>query len=202
MSIPIGSAFSETESVSENVKQSANKRETFSTPEGFCEEIAPQAKRYAMSILRVWADAEEVVQEAFCRLIQSNQLEDCFEREPEIGFKPLLFTAVRNLAIDQLRKKKRRRFEPLDLSQIASSKVPADGSKLQQLEYAVQSILKDLPSQWSEALQLKINGGLSYDDIANVLGATKAQVRTWIFRARKQMDRELCQQGFLDRGTA
>lgn len=199
MSIPIGSAFSETP-VSENNKQIADGRRGVTSPEGFCEEIAPQAKRYAMSILRVWADAEEVVQEAFCRLIQSNQIDETHESGSHL--KPLLFTTVRNLAIDQLRRQKRRRFEPLDLGQLAGSNHHSDDTRLQQLENAIESILKDLPIQWSEALQLKINGGLSYDEIANVLDATKSQVRTWIYRARKKLDRELSQQGFLDRGKA
>jgi len=38
---------------------------------------------------------------------------------------------------------------------------------------------------------LKVHGMLSYDEIAQTLDCTKAQVRTWIFRARQQLKKEL-----------
>ena len=197
MSIPFDSAFpgtgSELESPPGDEERQPNAEGTLSNSESFCEGIAPQATRYAMSIVRVWADAEEVVQEAFCRLLQSERVTDGFD-------KALLFTTVRNLAIDQLRKQKRRRFEPLDVGQIPNTKVHSDESSLQRLEHGVQAILKDLPDQWSDALQLKTNGGLSYDEISNVMGATHAQVRTWIHRARKQLEKDLNEQGLLNRG--
>jgi RNA polymerase sigma-70 factor (ECF subfamily) len=204
MSIPFDSAFpgtgSELESIPEDVERQPNANGTFGNSESSLGGIAPQATRYAMSIVRVWADAEEVVQEAFCRLLQSDRFSTNSDRVTDGLDKALLFTTVRNLAIDQLRKQKRRRFEPMDVGQIPNAKVHSDESRLQQLELGVQAILKDLPTQWSDALQLKINGGLSYSEIADVLKATHAQVRTWIYRARKQLEKELYEQGLLNRG--
>ncbi len=206
MSIPFDSAFSGTgsklKSTPENVERQTNTDRAFRNPESFCEGIAPQATRYAMSIVRVWADAEEIVQEAFCRLIQSNRGSENPGLEIDSSSKALLFATVRNLSIDQLRKQKRRRFEPLDVAQLPGKKVPFEGSRLWQLELGVQAILKDLPNQWSDALQLRINGDLSYDEIASVMGATHAQVRTWIYRARKQLEKDLDKQGLLIRGNA
>lgn len=206
MSIPFDSAFpgadSKLESIPENVERQPDCNGTFNDVESFCEGIAPQATRYAMSIVRIWADAEEIVQEAFCRLLQSDRLSDNSDRDSNASDKAFLFTTVRNLAIDQLRKQKRRRFEPLDVGQIATTKTHSDDTRLQRLEQGVQAILKDLPNQWSDALQLKVNGGLSYEEIANVLDATHAQVRTWIYRARKQLEKDLSQQGLLNRGNA
>ena len=216
MSIPFDSAFpgtgSELESSPENVERQPETKGAFKTTESFCDAIAPQATRYAMSIVRVWADAEEIVQEAFCRLLQSKSFSgDCDPRTDGSvtdeaatngSEKAYLFATVRNLAIDQLRKQKRRRFEPLDVGLLPNKQVPTDDSRLRRLELSVQAILKDLPSQWSDALQLKINGGLSYLEIADVLGATHAQVRTWIYRARKQLEKDLHKQGLLNRVNA
>ena len=206
MSIPFDSAIpgtdSELESNPENMGRKPDSQGTCGNAESFCGEIAPDATRYAMSIVRIWADAEEVVQEAFCRLLQANRLSDNPDRETESSDKALLFATVRNLAIDRLRKQKRRRFEPLDMGQIPSGKSLSNETNLKRLEQNVQAILKDLPNQWSDALQLKVNGGLSYEQIASVLDATHAQVRTWIYRARKQLEKDLNQQGLLNRGNA
>lgn len=206
MSIPFDSAIPETDSElgsnPENADRKPDSKRTCGNAESFCGEIAPDATRYAMSIVRIWADAEEIVQEAFCRLLQSNRLSGSPDRDAKSSDKAMLFATVRNLAIDQLRKQKRRRFEPLDMGQIASTKTLPHETRLQQLEQSVQAILKDLPNQWSDALQLKVNGGLSYEQIASVLDATHAQVRTWIYRARKQLEKDLNQQGLLNRGNA
>ncbi len=105
---------------------------------------------------------------------------------------------LQNRFIDELRKNGRRRFDALDASQIASNKASTDESRLEKLENSVQEILRDIPSQWSDALQLKVNGGLSYSEIAKVLKATHSQVRSWIYRARKQLEKDLRKQGLLD----
>lgn len=194
----LDSGLSRTPSIADAVLQS------------FCDEVAPQATRYAMSIVRRWVDAEEIVQEAFCKLIDSrhfefsvNSQETNTESEAKVkAKKALLFKTVRNLAIDRLRKNKNRSIEAVDTHLIAdpnrNGHSDPHGKRLEQLESCVEAILKTMPSQWSEALQLKINGELSYQEISEVMNATHAQIRTWIFRARKSLHAELKQQGFLD----
>lgn len=202
MSTPFGSAFPESdsnrESTLKNVERQSNTGGAVRASDRFCEQVAPQATRYAMSIVRVWADAEEIVQEAFCRMVQSDRLSEEADFDTDSAQRALFFAMVRNLSIDRLRKKKRRRFEPMDVGKLATNKNHSDETTLQRLEKSVQAILKELPSQWSDALQLKVNGGLSYEEISNVLDATHAQVRTWIYRARKQLEKDLAQQGLLN----
>lgn len=161
------------------------------------ESFAPQATRYAMSIVRCWSDAEEVVQEAYCRLIQNGTTT---ESPGESEHRAILFTTVRNLSIDLLRKQGRRKFEPFDVTQAPSNRNNENGEQLQHLESEVQHILKEMPSEWADAIQLKMNGELSYTEIAHVLNATHAQVRTWIYRARKQMAKALKRRGLLQEG--
>ncbi len=206
MSIPFDSAFPKTdspESTIDNEERKPDAERAFAMTESFCDAIAPQATRYAMSIVRVWADAEEVVQEAFCRLLQSSQPAKNQSRNTacrDQQSKAILFTTVRNLSIDRIRQNGRRRFETIDCEQVEQPTKPTTESRLQDLETGIENILKELPVQWSDAIQLKLNGELSYDEIASVLGATHAQVRTWIYRARKQLERDLAEQGLLERG--
>jgi RNA polymerase sigma factor (sigma-70 family) len=192
MSIPFDSALSETGSDTAGRQHDTHPSESSALLESFCAEFAPLAARYAMSIVRCWSDAEEIVQEAFCRMIQVGR-----DIENEAAGKAMLFAIVRNLAIDQLRKNGRRRFEAVDTSQIEKTKQSTDETNLERLEKGIQEGFKMMPNQWSDALQLKINAELSYDEIASVLNATHAQVRTWIYRARKQLEKDLRQQGLL-----
>ena len=193
MSTPFDSAISELSSVSD-AEPNPQAGETSPWTDRFCDQVAPQARRYAMSIVRRWNDAEEIVQEAFCRLIQADQ-----HRETTLNTNSnaLLFTTIRNLAIDQLRKQGRRRFETIETSQLAARTNGSDNERLAKLELGVEEILQQMPEQWSEALQLKVNGGLSYAEITRVLQATHAQVRTWIYRARQRLAEELSQKGLL-----
>ncbi len=74
--------------------------------------------------------------------------------------------------------------------------MPVDESRTeQQLETQIEQWLEQLPPEWADALKLKVNGQLSYAEIADVMNATHAQVRTWIYRARRQLETELNKTG-------
>lgn len=166
--------------------------------QSFCDEIAPQAKRYAMSIVRHWGDTEEIVQEAFYKLVEKNKKNSTSLVEAGPLSKSLFFAIVRNLAIDRLRKKKRRKFQAVDQQLIPDPKQNVESDRLPQIEKSVEATLNSMPDQWADALKLKINGGLNYEEISKVMDATHGQIRTWIYRARKQLQVELTKQGFFE----
>ena len=198
MSMPFESAMSDAK---EFVSKSAEPNpemdhgESCATEARFFDQHAPAVTKYAMSIVRRWADAEEIAQEAFCKLLQN---ETAHKVKSESATKAILFTTVRNLSIDRLRKQNRRRFEPIDDQTIATHESNHSEAGLKQLEAGISNAMRDLPEEWAEALQLKVNGGLSYEEIANVLSASHSQIRTWIYRARKQLQTELKQAGLLE----
>ncbi len=198
MSMPFESAMSDAkEFVSESAEPNPEMDHGKSCAEDarFFDQNAPSVTRYAMSIVRRWADAEEISQEAFCKILQNKTVANV---ESNSEAKTILFTTVRNLSIDHLRKQGRRRFEPIDAHTLTTNKSKQLEVGLEQLEAGIAQAMRDLPSEWAEALQLKVNGGLRYDEIANVLSATHSQIRTWIYRARKQLQTELKQAGLLE----
>ena len=154
--------------------------------EQFCE----RGVRYAYSILRNMADAEEAVQEALCRLLRQHRTPASLSQHAAVYFK-----IVRNLCIDQLRY--RQRFEPL-VTEPADPRGSTDGfaagtgaaGELDALQDRISVAIASLPESWAAALRLRVDAGLRYDEIAGVLDCTPAQVRTWIFRARRQLERE------------
>ncbi|MFK7767443.1 MAG: RNA polymerase sigma factor [Mariniblastus sp.] len=201
LDLPANSATSET-ICDEKLADAENEIETTGTPTlsaSFCEANGLAAKRYAMSIVHRWSDAEEIVQESFCRIIESSRLSTKKSDVPSAtaNRKAMLFSIVRNLSIDLLRKKGRRRFELVDTNLVPQSEHGTNESRMEQLETSVQEIMNQMPERWSESLQLKLNGGLTYEEIGKVLNASHSQIRTWIFRARKKLATELKCQGLL-----
>jgi RNA polymerase sigma-70 factor (ECF subfamily) len=169
-----------------------------STLEALFIEQRQRACRYARWMLGNASDAEEAVQEAFLRLARRPADDPRGNGQPEAcRFTGLLFTTVRNLCIDMLRKQGRQKRIPLT----EANEPPAakhDDRQLQRLDRDLGQLINELPDHYAEALKLKVTGDLTYEQIAAVLGCSRPQVRTWIFRARRQLARELARLGWLE----
>ena len=77
------------------------------------------------------------------------------------------------------------------LSESASPEALAMGGELAEV---VESALNALPDELKAALKLREFDGLSYDDIADVLGCPVGTVRSRIFRAREAIDQRVKEQ--------
>ena len=77
------------------------------------------------------------------------------------------------------------------LSESASPEALAMGNELAEV---VESALNALPNELKAALMLREFDGLSYDDIADVLGCPVGTVRSRIFRAREAIDQRVKEQ--------
>ena len=77
------------------------------------------------------------------------------------------------------------------LSESASPEALAMGEELADV---VESSLKELPDELKAALTLREFDGLSYDEIADVLGCPVGTVRSRIFRAREAIDQRVKEQ--------
>ena len=77
------------------------------------------------------------------------------------------------------------------LSESASPEALAMGEELADV---VESALKELPDELKAALTLREFDGLSYDEIADVLGCPVGTVRSRIFRAREAIDQRVKEQ--------
>ena len=77
------------------------------------------------------------------------------------------------------------------LSESASPEALAMGGELAEV---IESALNALPDELKAALMLREFDGLSYDDIADVLGCPVGTVRSRIFRAREAIDQRVKEQ--------
>lgn len=71
-------------------------------------DVKDAAYRYAVALLHDVAEAEDAIQDLYERLWRRR----LFLRQR--GFRSLVMTSTRNLALDRLRVRERRRMEPID----------------------------------------------------------------------------------------
>jgi RNA polymerase sigma factor (sigma-70 family) len=154
-------------------------------------EYRQQAWRYARWLTGCDFDADEVVQDAFCKLAERESKGQTVAGDSNPA--ALLFTIVRNQSFDLLRRKQRQRSvalssidEPLSPHSEASQRL-----EMEDLCGDLREAISKLPQTWADALSLRVAGELTYDEIATVMQCTKNQVRTWIFRARQQLSADL-----------
>jgi len=132
------------------------------------EQLAPQLVLYARQLVDSKADAEDVVQQAFVRW---------WRRFPEgdSSHIPLLYAAVRTIALDQRRSDHRRvnREAKSDIA-VTGEDAPAFDPQPEQKETAaiVEKALQALPEDQREVVTLKLWGDLTFNEIAAMTGTS------------------------------
>ena len=157
--------------------------------------------RIAALVSRYVSDAsevEDVTQEAFIKAYRA-----LGKFRGDSAFYTWLYRIAANAAKNHLVAKGRRPgadatiedAEGFDegglLLESASPEALAMGGELAEV---VESALNALPDELTAALMLREFDGLSYDDIADVLGCPVGTVRSRIFRAREAIDQRVKEQ--------
>lgn len=124
-------------------------------------------------------DLDDLVQEAFVKIW--NGLE---KFRGSSSLKTWVYRISTNLALDHLRKKKRR--FPLDL--YGRAEIPSD-SQDQKLIYQdlVRKGLKSLSTKHRTVLVLHMMEGIPLNQVAEVLGISKGTAKSRLFYAKKDM---------------
>ena len=157
----------------------------------------------ALSILKKREDAEDVTQETYLRLWRS-----AGELEIESSLKVYILRTARNIALDLIRKNSRREdadtviqgsdgeFE-LDIEDTDASSRP-DVAYLKRLDAeAVRESINELPPSAREIIILRDVEGLSYTEIAGMLGIAEGTLKSKLFRARERLRRIILSKNIL-----
>jgi len=130
-------------------------------------------------------DAEDVVQEAFLRILRAAP-----RYRPAAKFRTFLFSVAGNLCRDCLSKKR-----PVALEEAACLRDPAPDPagilETRECAAAVRSALEALPAKQRLALLLRHYEGLSYDEIAGALRTSAKAVDSLLQRARRTLQQRL-----------
>jgi RNA polymerase sigma-70 factor (ECF subfamily) len=127
------------------------------------------------------ASAEDIAQDVFAFIYVYKE-----KYNFKFSFKTYLFTLGKNKAIDFLRKQSKLQLEPYDTLETINIQHPT--LEQQFLKNEENQILidnfKKLKADYQRPLYLYVFEGLSYKEIAKVLGKSLPQVKILIYRAR------------------
>jgi RNA polymerase sigma-70 factor (ECF subfamily) len=140
----------------------------------------------ALRILKDSGHAEDVTQEIFFQLWRNP---DSFS--PSRGsLGTWLLVVARNRAIDHLRQ--RRPGETVDEALLASPTNLENEAERSMIIERIQTILRDLPTEQQQSLQLAFFEGLSHSEIAQKtgqpLGTVKTRIRSALTNLRKRLE--------------
>ena len=146
--------------------------------------------RVAHSVLRSRAEAEDVVQDVFVRVLE--------HRRSLTAVRDMRVWLVRvawNLAIDRRRRIRPEQFDEGFAEELVARNLPADEAlnEAQRLRVVVRE-LERLPKAERDVLLLSVVEELGTVEMAEVLGRSESAVRALLFRARTRL-RERLEEG-------
>lgn len=154
-------------------------------------EWMPKLLMIARGIVGRRHSPEDIVQQAMMNLFEHRDRYDW--TDPIV---PLLRKAVVNEALRSLR---RPPMAPIDDVPEPGREVAPDRDMMRGETVAqVRRAMDKLPQHFRAVLVLCEFENMSYDEIAQTMGITMQQTKTWLFRARRQMEQNL--QGYVDAG--
>jgi RNA polymerase sigma-70 factor (ECF subfamily) len=155
------------------------------------------AYRFALSMTRDAAEADDLVQETFLKALRS------FDTFTEgTNCKAWLFRILRNTWINRLRSGSREVMtdEAMEAIQDASLagwddrafyRTPHESSVLRATRDEILAALQSLPGDFRQAVVLSDVEGMSYKEIADVMGTPIGTVMSRLYRGRRLMRRRL-----------
>lgn len=136
-------------------------------------------------------DAKEASQETFLRVYQGLSR---FNGRYQLG--PWITRIATNVCLDQLRARQRKPSQAMPIEEFVRLEAPTEvvGEPEQVVirnfeSRRVRKVLDSLPPAHRAAIVLRDFEGLSYSEVAAVLGVTECQVKALIHRARKGFKR-------------
>ena len=143
-------------------------------------------------------DSEDIAQQVFIRVYRN-----AATYEVRSKFTTWLFTITKNLALNEIRRRKRHPTDSLDVveqeedytktKQYPDPKtVPPDDSMMNdEMQKCLKAALEALPERQRLALLMFQEQGLSYEEISEVLEISLASTKSLIFRARDALKKTL-----------
>jgi RNA polymerase sigma-70 factor (ECF subfamily) len=133
-------------------------------------------------------DASDLLQETFLRAFQA------FPRLPEdANHRAWLYRIAHRQALNLFRSRRARRTEPLDEAGVLgdSSGNPESLEESRRAAKVLRRVIRELTPRQRSALLLKRYEGLSYAEVAAILGSTEENARAHVYQAMKKIRNEL-----------
>ena len=166
------------------------------TRHGEVEAFGELVRRYQNAVFNVCyrmlgnrREAEDLAQESFIRAFQRL---DTFDIERPFG--PWMRRLAANLCLNHLQQRRPSNL-PLDAETDLAAQAPwanpeAARERTERAE-ALRAAILELPAHYRAVIELRHFQELSYAEISDVLGIPLSDVKSHLFRARKQLARRL-----------
>ena len=149
--------------------------------------------QFALRLTRDESRAEDLVQETYLRACRFWR-----QYEPGTNARAWLLTILRNTFVSEGRRP-HRRARTVELTEVQERLEldglrrpdPEDESLRQILGERVGRAITTLPAQFREALVLSDLAGLRYAEVAEVIGIPIGTVKSRLFRARRELQKQL-----------
>lgn len=138
---------------------------------------ASRIYQYARRILNQSSDAEDILQETFLKFLEILKKDAVIENVPAY-----LLRIARNLSLRVSSKK--QVTVPIEDYHAIFEETPMETDEASKV---LTMSLDLLSKEQREALVLQVYGGLSYIEIAEVMGVPMTTVRNWVVRAKDKM---------------
>lgn len=147
----------------------------------------PKFRRFALSLARNQADADDLVQAGFERALAKAS-----SYNPAYKIETWVFKIIQNYWTDQMRKKARR-GTTVDLDQ-AYSLIGEDGRRsveIRDLSFKARLAIEQLPEGHRSVVALVLVNGETYKEAAEILGVPVGTVMSRLYRARQTLMKQL-----------
>lgn len=126
--------------------------------------------------------AEDIAQEVFLRVYRAAP-----GFEPRGRVATWIFKIAYNLSMNEVSRRRRFIGAHVDIEQYESGRWESNEAACEELRQEITYAVRRLPGKQRAALLLRVNEGLSYVDIGNVLSISISSVESLLFRARKNL---------------
>jgi RNA polymerase sigma-70 factor (ECF subfamily) len=143
--------------------------------------------RVALSVLRNQAEAEDVVQDVFLRVLESRH-----KLGSIVEVRAWLVRIAWNLALDRRRRIRPDQMDETSATHLAAKNVPVDQALSEsELTRQVLSAIERLPRNERQALLLSAIDDLTTAEIGAAMNRSESSVRSLLFRARTHLRKRL-----------
>lgn len=144
--------------------------------------LADRFYRAAYYLLESQEDAEDAVQELYLKIMKTPSRFADVKEPAAFGM-----TILKNICIDMIRRRERRKAEELQEYMISETSDPnrraADRDRLRILLEEIEK----LPEKQAAVLKMRTLEGLEYDEISRRTGLSQVNIRVLISMARKTL---------------
>lgn len=138
------------------------------------------ALKFCFSLVKDEEEAENIVQDVFIKIWERR-----VQINPELNFHSFLFTCLRNMAFDFLKKLEKNnslRRQYLERMETLGSD---DSAQLEEKLVVLQSAIDGLSKKRKQILELNVREGKSYQEIADLLRISKNTVKNQLVKAKQ-----------------